>query len=303
MASIVISGVISLVDYPEAIYLWKVHKFDFGVWMIAFLGTLFLGVELGLGIAVVLSLLLVIFESAYPHTAVLGRLPGTHQYRNIKQYPRAERYDGIVMVRIDAPIYFANTQHVREKIEKYYERAQEELEKQQQPQQPKQVVRYIILEMGAVSHVDTSALHILSDLNSNYKSTRQIQVCLANPNKSVMHRLVLSGLVDEIGREHIFVSLQDAVEHCLHAMDEIEMSTRYDEDPHLTTAELEELMMGSKGEEPTPSSSSSSRNKNEKLREVSDVEKGLLQVADTVTTTYSEQEVETAAASPPMKNL
>lgn len=301
MASIVISGVISLVDYPEAIYLWKVHKFDFGVWMIAFLGTLFLGVELGLGIAVVLSLLLVIFESAYPHTAVLGRLPGTHQYRNIKQYPRAERYDGIVMVRIDAPIYFANTQHVREKIEKYYERAQEELEKQQQPQQPKQVVRYIILEMGAVSHVDTSALHILSDLNSNYKSTRQIQVCLANPNKSVMHRLVLSGLVDEIGREHIFVSLQDAVEHCLHAMDEIEMSTRYDEDPHLTTAELEELMMGSKGEEPTPLSSS--RNKNEKLREVSDVEKGLLQVADTVTTTYSEQEVETAAASPPMKNL
>lgn len=292
-----------MVDYPEAIYLWKVHKFDFGVWMIAFLGTLFLGVELGLGIAVVLSLLLVIFESAYPHTAVLGRLPGTHQYRNIKQYPRAERYDGIVMVRIDAPIYFANTQHVREKIEKYYERAQEELEKQQQPQQPKQVVRYIILEMGAVSHVDTSALHILSDLNSNYKSTRQIQVCLANPNKSVMHRLVLSGLVDEIGREHIFVSLQDAVEHCLHAMDEIEMSTRYDEDPHLTTAELEELMMGSKGEEPTPSSSSSSRNKNEKLREVSDVEKGLLQVADTVTTTYSEQEVETAAASPPMKNL
>ena len=84
LASIVISGVISLVDYEEAIYLWKVHKFDFSNWMFAFLGTLFLGVELGLGIAVGLSLMLVVFESAYPHTAVLGRLPGTTEYRNIK---------------------------------------------------------------------------------------------------------------------------------------------------------------------------------------------------------------------------
>ena len=118
LASIVISGVISLVDYEEAIYLWKVHKFDFGNWMLAFLGTLFLGVELGLGIAVGISLLLVIFESAYPHTAILGRLPGTTEYRNIKNYPQAERYDGIVVVRIDAPIYFANTQNIRDKVRK-----------------------------------------------------------------------------------------------------------------------------------------------------------------------------------------
>ena len=73
-----------MVDYDEAIYLWKVHKFDFGNWMLAFIGTLFLGVELGLGIAVGISLLLVVFESAYPHTAVLGRLPGTTEYRNVK---------------------------------------------------------------------------------------------------------------------------------------------------------------------------------------------------------------------------
>jgi sulfate transporter 4 len=241
LASIVISGVLSLVDYPEAIYLWKVHKFDFCVWMFAFLGTLFLGVELGLGIAVAISLLLVIFESAYPHTSVLGRLPGTHQYRNIKQYPRAERYDGIVMVRIDAPIYFANCQNVREKIEKYYERAQEELalREQEHPTSTNQV-KYVILEMGPVSHVDTSALHFLADMNTNYKNTRHIQLCLANPNRSVMHRLVLSGLADDIGREHIFVSLHDAAKYCLHEMDDREMSIRGEHAHHPT--EIEELM-------------------------------------------------------------
>lgn len=249
LASIVISGVISLVDYPEAIYLWKVHKFDFGVWMFAFLGTLFLGVELGLGIAVGISLLLVIFESAYPHTSILGRLPGTHQYRNIKQYPRAERYDGIVMVRIDAPIYFANTQNVREKIQKYYERAQEGLtlreggNNRDQSQRSQHhgtgsKVKFIILEMSPVSHVDTSALHILAEMNANYKKTRHIQLCLANPNRAVMHRLVLSGLADEIGRDHIFVSLHDAVEHCLLEMDQSETT----ESRPCENTELDDLM-------------------------------------------------------------
>ena len=43
---------------PKLWYLWKVHKFDLGVWLTAFLGTLFLGVEIGLAIAVVVSLLI-----------------------------------------------------------------------------------------------------------------------------------------------------------------------------------------------------------------------------------------------------
>jgi len=240
LASIVISGVISLVDYEEAIYLWKVHKFDFSNWMFAFLGTLFLGVELGLGIAVGLSLMLVVFESAYPHTAVLGRLPGTTEYRNIKNYPQAERYNGIVVVRIDAPIYFANTQNIREKVFKYEKKAIAEiLEKNTEKQEellekgetgssvnPESVIKYIIIELSAVAHVDTSALHILQDMHKNYYS-RRIQLCLTNPNQRVMQRLVSSGLANEIGREYIFVSTHDAVDYCLTEMDNEELMSRH----------------------------------------------------------------------------
>lgn len=155
LAAIVISGVLGLVAYDEAIYLWRVHKFDFFVWLTACLGCLFLGVEIGLSIAVGVSLLIVIYESAYPHTIVLGRLPGTTVYRNVKQYPGTERYDGIVMVRIDAPIYFANVQNVRDKIRKYRLAAAAELAERGGD------VKYILLEMAPVSHIDTSALHIL----------------------------------------------------------------------------------------------------------------------------------------------
>merc|ERR1712127_650 len=240
LASIVISGVVSLVDYNEAIYLWKVHKFDFGNWMFAFLGTLFLGVELGLGIAIGISLLLVIFESAYPHTAVLGRLPGTTEYRNVKNYPQAERYDGIVVIRIDAPIYFANTQNIKEKVEKYVkaslreiaERLEEQkeqlLEKGEGALDEDTTVKFIIFELSAVAHIDTSALHILHDMHKEY-SSKGMQICFTNPNKRVMQRLVGSGIADEIGREFIFVSSHDAVDFCLREMDSEDM-IRYEKE-------------------------------------------------------------------------
>jgi MFS superfamily sulfate permease-like transporter len=51
------------------------------VWAVSCAGTILLGVEAGLAIAVALALLSVIYESAYPHTAVLGNLPGTRVYR------------------------------------------------------------------------------------------------------------------------------------------------------------------------------------------------------------------------------
>lgn len=47
--------------------------------------------------------------------AVLGRLPGTTVYRNIQQYPEAYTYNGIVIVRIDAPIYFANISYIKDR--------------------------------------------------------------------------------------------------------------------------------------------------------------------------------------------
>ena len=273
-----ISGVISLVDYEEAIYLWNVHKFDFSNWMFAFLGTLFLGVELGLGIAVGISLMLVVFESAYPHTAVLGRLPGTTEYRNIKvsksfdclmtvenflfgfiisitrlsffhlqNYPHAERYDRIVVVRIDAPIYFANTQNIREKVFKYEKKAISEIKNKTVQRQEELLeegkttisvdsdsgIRYIIIELSAVAHVDTSALHVLQDMHKNY-SARKIQLCLTNPNQRVMQRLVSSGLANEIGRDYIFVSTHDAVDYCLNEMDDQELkSMKYESNNNL----------------------------------------------------------------------
>jgi sulfate transporter 4 len=137
-------------------------------------------------------------------------------YRNIKQYPEAEVYQGILMVRIDAPIYFANTQNVREKLNKYEQRAEAET-----AATCGIGIKFLVLELSPVSYVDTSALHILHDMTKAYKG-RGIQLCLSNPSVSVMERFIKSGLVDEVGREHFFVTIHDAVTWCLNHQDVIE---------------------------------------------------------------------------------
>jgi len=228
LASIVISGVLGLLDYPEAIHLFKVHKFDFMVWCVACLGTLFLGVEAGLAIAVGVSLLIVTYESAYPHTALLGRLPGTTIYRNIKQYPEAKKTDGILCMRIDAPIYFANTQHVREKLIKYMNMTPD--------------VHTIIMDLAPVSHIDTSGLHILDEIFDMYKE-RGVKMCFCNPNHKVMQRFELAGFDKKVGVNNFFVSMYDGVSKNLY-----DMESQFESGSQEEEKEKEEKMLNGEAE-------------------------------------------------------
>ena len=120
LAAIVVSAVVGIFDYEEAAFLWRAKKLDFVLWLVAAAGTAFAGVEIGIAIAVGLSLVFVLYESARPRTAILGRLPGDMAvYRNVKQYPEARLVPGCLILRIDAPIYFANVDFIRDKLRKY----------------------------------------------------------------------------------------------------------------------------------------------------------------------------------------
>lgn len=120
LSAIVMSAVVGLVDFQEAKFLIRVKKLDFVQWIAAFLGTLFLGVETGIVVSVAISLVFVIYESAAPRTSVLGRLPGDIPvYRDAKQYPEARSVPGVLIFRVEAPIYFANVDFVKEKLRKY----------------------------------------------------------------------------------------------------------------------------------------------------------------------------------------
>eukprot|EP00850_Spirogloea_muscicola_P014503 SM000104S09373 [mRNA] locus=s104:408358:413764:- [translate_table: standard] len=201
LAAIVISAIMGLIDYDEAFFLWRVGKRDFALWVAAFTGTLLLGIEIGVLVAVGLSLVFVIYESANPHMAVLGRLPGTTVYRNIAQYPDAMTYSGIVVLRIDAPIYFANINYIKDRLREYTCR--------KQPVDA--AVQFVVIEMSPVTYIDSTAIHCLKELHSEY-AARGIQLALSNPSQKVMRTLAKAGIPDLIGRDWYFVRVHDAVQ-------------------------------------------------------------------------------------------
>ncbi|EFJ29944.1 hypothetical protein SELMODRAFT_90185 [Selaginella moellendorffii] len=210
LAAIVVSAVAGLVDYDEAIFLWRVKKKDFCLWVAAFANTLFFGVEIGVLIAITLSLVFVIYESANPHIAILGRLPGTTVYRNVRQYADAYTYHGIVIVRIDAPMYFANISFIKDRLRKYELCSKGTASRGLRTED----IRFVIIEMSPVTYVDSTAIHAIKELYLEYKS-RNIQMALSNPNEQVMKTLDRAGIPELIGLEWYFVRVHDAVQVCL----------------------------------------------------------------------------------------
>ena len=113
LGGIIIAAVIGLIHIAELVHLWKVKRSDAGLWLLSAVATLGIGVELGILVAVGASLLLVLQRTAIPHYAIEGRLPVSGAWRNILRYPDAEVFDGVVVVRFDADIYFGNVEFVK----------------------------------------------------------------------------------------------------------------------------------------------------------------------------------------------
>ncbi len=113
LAAIIIVAVTNLVDVKEMRHIARVKRSDVIGMSVAFVGTLVLGIELGILVAVVASMLVVFARMSKPHTATLGRIPESTNYRNVERFPEAITETGIRIVRIDAALSFVNAQHVK----------------------------------------------------------------------------------------------------------------------------------------------------------------------------------------------
>lgn len=91
----------------------QVNKLDLLCWLSSFLGTLFYSVEIGLAIAIGMAVMLALYNIAFPHTAILGQVPGTSVYRNVKAFPDAKITPGVLVFRVDGPLYYANVTAVQ----------------------------------------------------------------------------------------------------------------------------------------------------------------------------------------------
>ncbi|KAF6145211.1 hypothetical protein GIB67_041406 [Kingdonia uniflora] len=208
LSSIIISAMLGLIDYEAVIHLWKLDKFDCIVCLSAYVGVVFGSVEIGLVIAVAISLLRVLLFIARPRTFVLGKIPNSTIYRNVGQYPVANNVPGVFILQIDAPIYFANSGYLRERISRWIDEEEEKLQALGEIS-----LQYVILDMTPVGSIDTSGLSMLDEVKKNI-DRRGLKLVLANPGSEVMKKLDKSKFIENIGQEWIYMTVADAVNAC-----------------------------------------------------------------------------------------
>ncbi|XP_047335256.1 sulfate transporter 3.1-like [Impatiens glandulifera] len=208
LSSIIISAMLGLIDYEAAIHLWHVDKFDFLVCMAAYVGVVFGSVELGLVIAVGLSVLRVILFIARPRTMVLGNVPDSMIYRSVDQYPEVNSVPGVLILQIDAPIYFANSSYLRERLSRWINEEEDKIQSSGETS-----LQYVILNMGAVGNIDTSGISMFEELKKT-TDRRGIQLVLANPGGEVMKKLNKAKFIDSLGHEWIYLTVGEAARAC-----------------------------------------------------------------------------------------
>ncbi|KAK7396386.1 hypothetical protein VNO78_17357 [Psophocarpus tetragonolobus] len=208
LSAIIVSAMLGVIDYQAAIHLWKIDKFDFLVCFSAYVGVVFGSVEIGLVMAVVVSVLRLLLFIARPRTFLLGNIPNSAVYRSVEQYPNANRIPGVLILEIDAPIYFANASYLRERITRWIDEEEDRIKATGQTS-----LQYVIMDMTAVGNIDTSGISMLEECKKTV-DRRGLQLVLVNPGSEVMKKLNKSKFLDELGHKWVYLTVEEAVGAC-----------------------------------------------------------------------------------------
>lgn len=195
LAAIILVAVGNLIDIKTARHIWAYNKADSTALIITFLAVLAVGVENGILVGAGSSLLLYIWRTSRPHTAVVGRIGKSEIYRNVLRY-NVQTWPELLAIRIDESLYFANTKHLEDTIlGQIADRPQ---------------VKHVVLIGTAVNFIDASALETLASLRAELASAG-VDLHLAAIKGPVLDELKKIGFVDQIGANHVHFSTHDAL--------------------------------------------------------------------------------------------
>jgi high affinity sulfate transporter 1 len=199
LGAIVIEAVVfGLMDVKALKRVYRLNRTEFWVGIIALLGVLTFGTLKGVLIGLVLSLLVLIGRSSRPEIPVLGRSPVTGVFHRLDENPDSETYPGLVIVRFDGPLYFANANALRDRIR--------EVTTDVTPP-----VAMVLIDMEGVNYLDLEGCDMLNEITKNMKSIG-VEIHLARVKHEVMKLLEKDGIDQIIGRDHIHNKVVEAAQ-------------------------------------------------------------------------------------------
>lgn len=212
LGAIIVTAVIGLIDIPAAYQIWKVDKFDFVVMLCAFFGVIFISVQEGLALAVGISIFKMVLQMTRPKTVVLGNIPGTDIFRNRDQYKDAVSVPGFLILSIQAPINFANSNYLNDRILRWIQDYEEEETKRHSG------LRFVVLDLAAVSAIDTNGVTFVQELRRVLEK-KGVELALVNPVGEVMEKLQKAdGTHDMLQPNSLFLTVGEAVSSLFSSM-------------------------------------------------------------------------------------
>jgi SulP family sulfate permease len=189
LAATIIVALLGLMDIGTLRQAWRYDRTDALAWLITAAGVLAFGVVQGIVLGVVTSVISLVWRSSHPHIAVLGRLPGTEQFRNVLRYD-TEQLPHVLFCRVDENLFFGNIQAIDQRL-------RDEIERHP-------AARHLVLSMLSVSQVDLSAVDVLRRLNTDLE-LRSVKLHLSDLKGPVQDRLQLTPLWKQLNGR-VFIS-------------------------------------------------------------------------------------------------
>lgn len=197
LAVLIIWSVIKMIDFAELHRIRVFSMYEFYIAMLTFAIVLLLGVLEGVLVGVLISFVYVIYRISHPHIAVLGRVPGTDQFKDIGRHTHNETIKGVLIVRADAPLLFANCVTIKETILEMIE-AEEEIE-------------LVILDLQSSPTLDISAADMLKELQETLDKCG-IEFRIAHPTGQASDALKITELDKKGGPVGEEISINGIVE-------------------------------------------------------------------------------------------
>jgi len=196
LAAIIVVAVSSLVDVKAFLHAWEYSKSDALSLLVTFFAVLELGIETGILLGAVVSLVLYLWHTSRPHIAIVGRIGESEEYRNVLRH-ETTTFPHILAIRVDESLYFPNAQYLEQYI-------------LEQVADHPDVTKFVLV-CSAVNFIDTSALEVLEEIHHRL-SENEIEFYMSEVKGPVMDRLEKIGFVEQLGKDHFFLTTHEACE-------------------------------------------------------------------------------------------
>ena len=205
LAAIVIASAIGLFEVADLRRIYRIQRWEFWLSMVCFAGVAILGAIPGIGLAIVIAVIEFLWDGWRPHSAVLGRVDGIKGYHDITRYPRARLIPGLVLLRWDAPLFFANA-------ELFQRRVLDTVASSPTP------VRWVVVAAEPVTSVDVTAADVICELDDTLRAAG-IELCFAEMKDPVKDKLRRFEIFSRFGEKSFFATVGEAVNAYLEAHD------------------------------------------------------------------------------------